>query len=273
MATRKDQRQIAKKKDRERRVAAKARAEQFMDRVAGAMAEVDDRVACRDYAAAELILKELLQRWPNQREILSQLIRVQALRCHFGEMGRTAEQALLAAPNDPDVAAQCCWATALAGVPEMASQTLRRFLERWPNHSKSAGVRDMLAECEQQVQTNLNNLGFADDPQGRRALETHERVFQAMQRGEFERVIQLGEAAVGDGVLLPSIFNNLTEAYFHLLLWPEALNAARRAAELDPSNVLSLFNVVRLSLLLGHREAANETADRMSVLIPDRFDF
>ncbi len=273
MATRKEQRQQAKRKERERRITVKSQTERVSEKLQIALDDVDDRLLHRGGETARRILEELDERWPNNPEVLSRLVQVyQRLGC-VAEMEATAERWARLAPHDPDVIAQRCWCLGMAGVPGLAAQAMRRFLDRWPNHPKSAGLRDILSMCEKQVVENLRTMKLDNDDRGRQALEAHERVFQAMQRGEFERVILLGEAALQQHPPLSGIFNNLAEAYFHAARLLDAVNASRRAAEIQPDNLITQFNVVRFSLLLGHRDEANQTADRIRSLRPDRFDF
>lgn len=158
-------------------------------------------------------------------------------------------------------------------MPGLATLAVRQFATRWPHHPTTAGLREILASCEQQALKNLKSMGVGNDEHGWQVLESHERVFQAMQRGDLKQVIERGEAALLKQHFVTAIFNNLSEAYFHSSRFLDALGAARRAAELKPDNLISQFNLVRFALLLGDRDEANRTADSIRSLRPQRFDF
>ncbi len=274
MATRREKRQQAKKKEREKRVATIAHAERVSEKLLIALDEVDERISRRDFSTALEILNELEVRWPNHRLILSQLVNLYRDLGDIGSMEKTAERWARVSPNDPDVIAQWSWSLGMAGMPALAKQAIRQFLERWPDHSLSVGMRDdILVKCQEQALDLIRSLGLNDDEHGWRVVETHERIFQATQRSEIDRVIQLGEAALRDQIFVTAIFNNLSEAYFHSARLPEALLTAQRAAEFAPTNLTAQFNVVRFLLLLGRREEAHRTADVIRSIRPTRFDF
>ncbi len=273
MGMRKEQRRQAKQKERQKKVAAKALAERMPEKLLAALEEVDDLMFHRDFLAAEQILDEVAERWPDKPQILSRQVEVCRNLGDDPGLLRAAERWMRLTPNDPDVVAQWCWALGMASLPGLTTLAIRRFLDRWPFHARSAGLREIMEKCEEQAVKNIRSFGAEPDEAGWQLLETHERVFHAMQQFEMASVISLGEAALREQRPISSILNNLAEAYFHSARWLDALEASRRSVELDPSNLFAQSNVVRFALLLGQRDEANAVADRMRDERPERFDF
>lgn len=273
MGMRKEQRRQTKQKERQKKIATKTLAERVPEKLLAALEEVDDLMFRHDFATAGEILGELAERWPNRSDILNRQVNVCRELGDDPGLLRAAERWMRLTPNDPDVAAQWCWALGMASLPGLTTLAIRRFLDRWPFHAKSPGLRGIMESCEEQAIKNIRSFGAESDEAGWQLLEAHERVFHAMQQFDMASVISLGEAALRQQRPLPSILNNLAEAYFHSARWLDALEASRRSVELDPSNLFAQSNVVRFALLLGQRDEANAVADRMRDERPERFDF
>ena len=273
MGTRKEQRRQSKQKERQKRVTSKSLAEHVPEKLLAALDEVDDLMFRRDFLTAAEILAEVAERWPNRPEILNRQVNVYRDLKNDAALLRAAERWMRLTPNDPDVAAQWCWSLGMASLPGLTTLAIRRFLDRWPFHAKSAGLREIMDSCEEQAIKNIRSFGAEPDEAGWQLLEAHERVFHAMQQFDMATVISLGEAALREHRPLTSILNNLAEAYFHSARWLDALDASRRSVELDPSNLFAQSNVVRFALLLGNRDEANAVADRLRDERPERFDF
>ena len=273
MGMRKEQRRQTKQKERQKKITAKTLAERVPEKLLAGLDEVDELMFRRDFVTADEILDELAERWPNRSEILNRQVNVCRELGDDPGLLRAAERWMRLAPNDPDVAAQWCWALAFGSLPGLTTLAIRRFLERWPFHEKSAGLREIMESCEEQALKNIRSFGGESDDAGWQLLEAHERVFHAMQQHDMASVIALGEAALKEQRSIPSILNNLAEAYFHSARWLDALRVSRQSVELDPSNLFAQSNVVRFALLLGHQDEANAAADRMRDQRPERFDF
>ncbi len=273
MGMRKEQRRQAKQKERQKKITAKTLAERVPEKLLTALEEVDELMFCRDFVTADEILDELAEHWPNRPEIPNRQVTVCRELGDDPGLLRAAERWMRLTPNDPDVAAQWCWALGMASLPGLTTLAIRRFLDRWPFHAKSDGLRRIMESCEEQAVKNIRTFGGEPDEVGWQLLEAHERVFHAMQQFDMASVISLGEAALREHRPLASILNNLAEAYFHSARWLDALNVSRRSAELEPSNLFAQSNVVRFALLLGLRDEANAVADRMRDERPERFDF
>lgn len=273
MGMRKEQRRQAKQKERQKKIATKTLAEHVPEKLLVALDDVDELMFRRKFVPASQILSELAERWPNRTEILNRQVNVYRDLGDDAGLLRAAERWKRLAPNDPDVAAQWCWALAFASLPGLTTLAIRRFLERWPFHEKSAGLREIMESCEEQAIKNIRSFGGESDDAGWQLLEAHERVFHAMQQHDMASVIALGESALKEQRSIPSILNNLAEAYFHSARWLDALRVSQRSVELDPSNFFAQSNVVRFALLLGYQDQANAVADRMRDERPERFDF
>ncbi len=272
MGTRKEQRRQAKQKERQKKIATKTLAERVPEKLLVALEDVDELMFRRKFVTASQILSELAERWPNRTEILNRQVNVyRDLEDDAGVL-RAAERWMRLAPNDPEVVAQWCWTLEMASLPGLTTLAIRRFLERWPFHEKSAGLRGIMESCEEQALKNIRSFGGEPNDAGWELLEAHERVFHAMQQHDMASVIALGETALKEQRPISSILNNLAEAYFHSARWLDALRVSQRSVELDPNNLFSQSNVVRFALLLGQRDEANAVADRMRDQRPERFD-
>lgn len=121
MGTWKEQRRQAKRKERQKKIATKALAEQFLDKLLMALDEVDDLMFHHDFVKAWMILKELAERWPYRTEIFQRQVNVSYELGDEAGMMRAAERWMQLSPNDPDVVAQWCWTLGRASLPGLTT--------------------------------------------------------------------------------------------------------------------------------------------------------
>lgn len=271
--SRKDQRKAAKRKTREKQVSGKLQTLRDETRLLDALEEVEDCLSDGDLEGANEIVDELARRWPNNPDLRTVQLDVKARLGLHADAVEIAEQWVRVKPDDPDANGLLSMFLANADQPGRATLAGRRFLERWPAHHRIEDVRGITEVCERQALENIHTFGGLPDEAGWALLLCHESIFHALRKHDFASVIKLGEEALRQHQPVPSILNNMAEAFFHLSRWQEALEVSDRAAELDPTNLITQFNRVRFSVLLGRMNEAHAVADGIRDAQPKRFDF
>ena len=148
------------------------------------LAEVDELEKGKQWIEARVRLQELDQRYPNNAEILGELLNV-AYELHDMRAYLDADERWLKLdPNHADLT------LALAGAylgnlrPASALATFHRFLQRFPQHERATEARQEMTELEAKMSDMLRDLGVAGDA-GLEIAILHERILGLLDQGRY----------------------------------------------------------------------------------------
>ncbi len=148
------------------------------------LAQVDELIERKRWVEARERLRELDRRYPNNSEVLSELLTVayelRDLRTYLD----ACERLLQLDPHDADLT------LALAGAylgnlrPASALATFRRFLQQFPHHERAAETRQEVTELEAHMSDLLRDLGVSGES-GLEIALLHERVLGLLDQGKY----------------------------------------------------------------------------------------
>ncbi len=127
------------------------------------LAQVDELIERKRWVEARARLQELDRRYPDNGEILSELLNVAYELHDMRTYLNACERLLKLDPHDADLT------LALAGAylgnvrPASALATFRRFLQQFPHHERAAEARQEMTELEARMSDLRRNLGVSGE--------------------------------------------------------------------------------------------------------------
>jgi len=227
-----------------------------------ALAHVDELIERKRWVEAREQLQELDRRYPNNGEILSELLNVAYELRDMRTYLDACERLLKLDPTDADLT------LALAGAylgnvrPASALATFRRFLEQFPEHERAAEARQEIIELEAKMGDLLRDLGVA----GESALEIamlHEQTLGLLDQGKYRQGRETAEALLKRYPDFPPALNNIAQSYFAEGNLAQAIATAERVLTKHPDNFHALANMVHYQAMSGNFEQARIFAERL----------
>lgn len=223
------------------------------------------------WSEACTVLSELDKRYPNRIPILSQLAEAyHGLKDGNNYLG-VCERLVQLAPQDPEFQYNLARAYLMNIKPALGLRTLRRFLERWPDHELAAEARTLRAELESHLDGMLAELGLSGS-ENLVVAEWHEEAQWQLSQGRSAEARQLLEKILKRQPRFVPALNN-----FSLLNALEgelgtAIALAQRALDADPGNFHALANLVQYFCRTGQLAAARAQAEQLQAIQSMAFD-
>ena len=211
---------------------------------------------------ARQILEKLDRQHPNQPDVLRLLINA----CYDTKDLRGYEWAIYRLNrlerSDPDVAVGLAGAYMKHVRPGLAIRSFERFLQRWPDHPRSAEVRQTVAELRAVLLKEMGELNQPEEEAIEMAAQ-HDEVRFFLEHGQFQQGKQVAEKLLKRYPKFVPVLNNLAQFYALEGNWQPGVAISRRVLEIEPENIHALANLTRLLFLSGDFEAAEAMAQRL----------
>ncbi len=226
------------------------------------LAEADQLLERKKPDQARQILEELDRQRPNQPDVLRLLVNA----CYDSKDMRGYEWAIYRLNrlerSDPDIAVGLAGAYMTHVRPGLTIRAFEHFLKRWPDHPRSAEVRQTVAELRAVL---LKEMGEPAQPE-EEAIEMaaqHDEVRFFLEHGQFQQGKQVAEKLLKRYPNFVPVLNNL--AQFHALEgnWQPGVAISRRVLEIEPENIHALSNLTRLLFLSGDFNTAKAMLQRL----------
>lgn len=233
------------------------------------LSEARMRLRTGRYEEADAILAPLDRRYPNRPEILE--LRIQAL----SRSGQTTEEIEVAEryaqllAHDPDPQLFLADLYVVTGRPALAYQTFRAFLSRWPDHEESTRARDTVEDMLDPIVRQMWTDQGLEEEEGLELVVMHERLQVETDRFHFEEAKAIGVDLLGRWPRFVPAWNNLSDVYLRQADYNAAIDADRRALEIDPQNAHARSNLTRHLFLAGRFDEADDSVDQLDLITPD----
>ena len=216
-------------------------------------------------------LEALDQRYPNRVEVLAALADVYYELRDTRKYQALCERWLKVTPDNPDVM------FALGGTymtnmrPALALRTLRRFLDRWPDHERADEARKVLASLEAHMDDLMGDLGLPGE-EGLQLAALHEEVQGLLEQGAYRQALQVAEALLRRRPDFAPAWNNISQVHFIEGRMDQAIAAAQQVLSFDADNFHALSNLARYLCLCGRIDEARECATRLKAVESEAVD-
>ncbi|MDQ3815681.1 MAG: tetratricopeptide repeat protein, partial [Armatimonadota bacterium] len=231
-------------------------------RLQAGLNEVESLVTRARWGEARELLEALDHSYPRRPEVLTLLANVCSEQNDAWRYQQACEQLLRLAPDDPELHLALANAYILNTYPVLGLQTLRRFLERWPEHARADEAREILSGLEATATNMVDHLGFSGEDAWELAT-LHEKMGILLEQGQFREARQAAQQLLERRPDFTPTLNNLSQ-----IMWLEggadgAIATATRVLDIDPDNVHALSNLARYCYLSGRAEEAWQWAERL----------
>jgi tetratricopeptide (TPR) repeat protein len=238
------------------------------------LADLDEVEALLDDGEEEearLLLADLNQRFPNNREVLALLLNIAYGQQDMETYQYAAEQILRLTPDDADLTLGLAGAYMGNVRPALALRTAHHFLDRWPDHPRAAEVHKMIADVEPLLVAELSRAGFAG-PDAREDAARHEEIQSLLSQGRWAQARLLAEQILRRNPDLVPVLNNLSLVSFMEGRLDDAIAIAERVLARDGDNYHSLSNLTRYFCIEGRMADARDMAARLTAVVSDAPD-
>jgi tetratricopeptide (TPR) repeat protein len=178
---------------------------------------------------------------------------------HYQAIG---ERLLALRPDDPDVMLPLAAGYMQNMRPALMIKTLRRFLQRWPDHHEAENARKTIQEVEPTLREAVSKGGLTgDDWIDLAAL--HEEAQSLLQLGRFSQARKVeGELLRRHPDFVPAL-NNISLTYRAEGDLEAAITTARRVLTVEPENVHAMANLTQYLVVSGQIDEAREWGVRI----------
>jgi len=211
------------------------------------------------------LLKPLSARYPNRTDVLTVLAAAYLDLKDLSAYQQVCERLGRLRPNDPDTQLVVAGAYLMNGFIALGLQTLRRFLERWPDHEEVPTTRKMIADLEPELLEATAPAGV-DGPEALALAAMHEEARSLVERGEYAQGRVVVERLLKRWPHFVPALNNLSQVYSQEGRLDQAVATARRVLSEEPDNYHALSNLTRFYCLQGDLPAARATAERLKAI-------
>ncbi|MGH9770028.1 MAG: tetratricopeptide repeat protein [Blastocatellia bacterium] len=214
---------------------------------------------------ARAALEKLNCRYPDRIEILGELYN----QCvHLNDqrgIERSAARLLRLHPDSPGPTLALAGAYFYIGRTALAARTLRRFIERWPDHEEIEYALGMLPTVNSIAEQRIIEAGFTGDDASELA-ELHEESLSLLDQGDYKAARAAIEQILKRRPGLDSAYNNLSLIARGENKLEEAMGIAEDTLRRDDRNVHALANVIRFLVIDGQPEKARLYAGRLKAI-------
>lgn len=221
---------------------------------------------------ARALFTELHQRYPDNREALQNLAYVSQQMGDLATYLTHCAELVERFPNDPQLLLALASAYALNNHPALLLRTDRVFLERWPDHPEAERLQKALPEIEAGVLKMISEVGLTGE-EGLRIAELHEEVQVCLHANRYTEGRQLALQLIERWPSFAPPYNNLSQLYFMDGMLKEAIETARQVLSFAPDNFQAVANLARMLFLGGQREEAAQMAAKLKTLHSEMPDF
>jgi len=227
-----------------------------------ALSEIDKLTEHKRWVEARERLRVLDRRYPNNGEVLSELLNV-AYELHDMRTYLDAcERLLKLDPTNADLT--LALAGAYLGNLRLASAlaTFRHFLQQFPQHEHAAEARQEMTELEARMSDLLRDLGVSGES-GLEIAMLHERVLGLLDQGKYRQARETAEELLKRYPDFPPALNNIAQAYCAEGNLAQAIATTERVLTKHPDNFHALANMVHYRAMSGNFEQARIFAERL----------
>jgi tetratricopeptide (TPR) repeat protein len=227
-----------------------------------ALSEIDKLTEHKRWVEARERLRELDRRYPDNSEILSELLNV-AYELHDMRTYLDAcERLLKLDPTNADLT--LALAGAYLGNLRLASAlaTFRHFLQQFPQHEHAAEARQEMTELEARMSDLLRDLGVSGES-GLEIAMLHERVLGLLDQGKYRQARETADELLKRYPDFPPALNNIAQAYCAEGNLAQAIATTERVLTKHPDNFHALANMVHYRAMSGNFEQARIFAERL----------
>ncbi|MCL4393453.1 MAG: tetratricopeptide repeat protein [Chloroflexi bacterium] len=228
------------------------------------LAEVDELTEGRHWVEARDQLEELEQRYPNNAEILGELLDVSYELHDMRTYLEVCQRLLKLNPNDADLTLALAGAYMANVRPASALSTFRLFLQQWPQHERVAETRKTVTDLEAKMNDILRDLGLTGDA-GLEIARLHERTLGLLEQGHYRQARETAEQLLGRYPDFLPAFNNIAQSYCAGGDVARAISTTERVLTQHPDNYHALVNMVHYHCIKGDFEQAHIYAERLKM--------
>lgn len=241
--------------------------------LSSSLAEVQELIDEDRLVEAARELEDLAQRHPKEPEVFRLWSGVAAELHDPPRLMQAAQRWAEVAPDDPEAILNLAGACLNNVRPALAQRAFHRFLDRWPDHPRTADVHKTLTHLDESFKQILAETGLAGMEGAEEIALWHEEAQVAMEQGRYDEGISLEERVLERVPTFASAFNNISLIRFIQGQLEEAIATARQVlTECDPDNFHALSNLVRFLCAAGRLEEARPFAERLKGVQSERVD-
>lgn len=235
--------------------------------------EFSKYIVKQQWSNAEQKLEELEQRFSLQPEILECWLILADQIKNWKTCQKKAEQFISINPDDPDAY------LTLAGIcmknvyPVLAVQALNKFCEKFPNHSRIPEANSKISQLQTIVSQLLKDQGL-EEKQGLEIGALLEQSRFLFETGQHTQAHQSLEKLLKLAPNLSPALNNLSIILCQNGDLTEGITLSKKVLEQDPQNIHATANLIRLYILSGQIELAEQSLKQLKELkseMPDHW--
>lgn len=229
---------------------------------------IDRYLAEKKFAKALNKLEELLQRYPQNPEILEMGMRVFRERNDRENYLDIAEKLVRVAPDRPH-AINCLADAYLKNFfPCLALETFEQLIEKFPDNARVEDAKKALIELDELVNELLTDLKLTknDFP----LVVLHEKSQKLLRQRKNEEAVATLEELINIAPNFLPAFNNLSLIYGQQEKLEEAIAISQKVLAINPDNAHALSNLVHYYLRSGDIETAKEYVKKLKILPNDQ---
>jgi tetratricopeptide (TPR) repeat protein len=235
------------------------------------LAKAESLMQRKKWDEAREVLVGLEKRYPNNVDVLSMLVNLSLDQNDMQKHQRYIERLARLEPDEPDILLGLAGSYLKNLRPALALRTFRRFLEKWPDHSRAKQAQQTVADLEANLETELSEYGMTG-PDALDLAAMHEQVLSLLEQHELTRAREMGEKLLQRKPDFAPVLNNISQTYYVEGNIEKAMETSRRVLEIEPNNFHALSNTTRYLCLLGRPDKAQPWAERLKAVENDNED-
>jgi tetratricopeptide (TPR) repeat protein len=208
------------------------------------------------------ILEELDRTYPNQPEVLRNLVNAYHDLGNLQEYEKATWQLSRLEPRNPELQLALASAYLANQRLALAVNTLRTTVSRWPNHPQTAKALESIKKIEKGLEIQANELKQPLS-QALDLLVQNDELQFCLAHADHVRGRQVAEKLLRSYPKFVPALNNLCQIYAIQGDMGKAIQMAQQILTREPDNIHALSNLTRLNFLTGKPLEAQEYANKL----------
>ncbi len=233
--------------------------------------EADKHIQRKRWAQALPVLEALGNAYPDNVEVLTALGVVYFELKDFANYQAVCQDLLALTPDDADVAMALAEADMMVMHPAHALDTLRQFMDRWPQHKQIGKVAQLQIRVEAAIKDLLPPLGLEGE-EGFEIGLLHEELQTLTEEGNYSEAHKVAAKLLRRKPDFVPALNNLSQVYWIEGRLDQAVATAERVLVAQPDNYHALSNLTRYLCMLGRTDEAWQIGEQLKAVSSDAPD-